>query len=149
MCYILDTAGLKKSSDETVEESVEEEPTPQPRTPKSSKADKAAKAVAARKNLPTVKDIQDRGKILTTPVQKKKGKVSMNLNDDPTPESDFENALAFCKAMQSGGDFMSVDDSIHFKKLDNMLPKKANQAPEDRAKEMVKMLTWWRKKGKV
>jgi len=42
---------------------------------------------------------------------------------------------------------MQVEDANYFKKLDNMLPKKGGK--DARAREMVKMIGWLRKKGKV
>ena len=64
-------------------------------------------------------------------------------------ERDYDNALTFIKAKEDGASLAEIEDANNFKKLDKMLPKKADQGPEDRAKEMVKMLAWLRKKGKI
>ena len=64
-------------------------------------------------------------------------------------ERDYDNALTFIKAKENGTSLAEIEDANNFKKLDKMLPKKADQGPEDRAKEMVKMLAWLRKKGKI
>lgn len=62
---------------------------------------------------------------------------------------DFENALKFVLTRRAGGDVTGIMDAIHFKKLDNMLPLKDDQSSKDRAREMVKMLEWLRKKGRA
>ena len=64
-----------------------------------------------------------------------------------SPETDTENALAWLQGKGAGEDVEDFEDSLYFKKLDNMLPKKASETDEDRAKAMVKMLGWLRKKG--
>jgi len=82
----------------------------------------------------------------------KKSKKKGSGDDQATessPERDYENALTFIKTKEEGGNVTELEDAAYFKKLDNMLPKKADQGPEDRAKEMVKMLAWLRKKGKI
>eukprot|EP00934_Nitzschia_sp_Nitz4_P005183 Nitzschia sp. Nitz4//scaffold16_size188269//149328//156944//NITZ4_001813-RA/size188269-snap-gene-0.149-mRNA-1//-1//CDS//3329538583//5173//frame0 len=72
------------------------------------------------------------------------------MEDKRTPEErDFDNALNYIKTKNAGGDVSSLEDSVHFKKLDNMLPKKTSETVEDRAKGMVKLLGWLRKKGKA
>ena len=65
----------------------------------------------------------------------------------PTPEKDLENALAWLENKAAGKDVDGIEDTGYFKKLDKMVAKKANQTTEDRAKEMVKLLSWLRKKG--
>lgn len=158
---ILDTAKEQKQPKDASKEQVKNEPVVKPSQPKPTKEEKKekdskeSKVPTARKTLPTVKDIQKQAKALekarNSPVPAEKGKVKIKKKSsgEPSPESDFENALNFVKTKEADGDFMSLEDAIHFKKLDNMLPTRANQSPENRAKEMVKMLTWWRKKGKV
>ena len=110
--------------------------------PKQEKAKEKARTVA-----PTIMQDDD------TDGSGKKGVAS---NDDrgqtgdrvkSSKDRDLENALDFIKIKEEGGDFMQVEDASSFKKLDNMLPKKASQKPEDRAKEMVKMLAWMKKKN--
>ena len=66
---------------------------------------------------------------------------------ESTPEQDYENAVSFIRIKEEGGDITGCEDANYFKKLDNMLPKKGTS--EERAREMVKMLGWLRKKGKA
>jgi hypothetical protein len=63
------------------------------------------------------------------------------------PKTDMENALAWLQGKGTGKDVEYLEDASYFKKLDTMLPKKASEADADRAKAMVKMLGWLRKKG--
>ncbi|KAL3922134.1 MAG: hypothetical protein SGILL_002366 [Bacillariaceae sp.] len=60
-----------------------------------------------------------------------------------------KQAFLFLMAKLTGKDFMSTENADALKKVDNMMPSKTGQAPEDRAKEMVKMMTWLKKKGKI
>ena len=67
------------------------------------------------------------------------------------PETrDYENAMLFLAAFEKGGtEWERVDDSEHFKNLNNMIPSKAGQSIEERAQKMCKMLGFLKKKGKV
>eukprot|EP00980_Cylindrotheca_fusiformis_P028966 scaffold22680_cov107-Cylindrotheca_fusiformis.AAC.35 len=124
---------------------------------KTKKADKEKinRTVIALKDLVKVQKSASKAENDTTSSKKKdkqKGTAAGSTKQskaEPTPERDFENALKFIEVKQGGGDIMAVEDANYFKKLDNMLPKKEGQDPSDRAKEMVKMLAWLRKKGKV
>jgi hypothetical protein len=123
---------------------------------KSKKVDKEkmSRTTIALKDLMKVqakaekKDVRKKGK-------RKKADSDVDAEEaeesklGPSPENDFENALAFIKVKEGGGDTMKCEDANSFKKLDNMLPRKVDQGSEDRAKEMVKMLGWLRKKGKI
>ena len=60
-----------------------------------------------------------------------------------------KKAYLFLMAKLTGKDYMSMENADALKKVDNMMPSKAGQAPEDRAKELVKMMTWLKKKGKI
>jgi hypothetical protein len=74
---------------------------------------------------------------------KKQGDAASKGSD----KTDMENALAWLQGKGAGKDVEDFEDASYFKKLDNMLPKKASETDEDRAKAMVKMLGWLRKKG--
>jgi hypothetical protein len=67
--------------------------------------------------------------------------------EESKPEKDLENALAWVRAKESGGNVNSLEDTAFFTKLDKMVAKKKGQGLDDRAKEMVKLLAWLRKKG--
>ena len=56
--------------------------------------------------------------------------------------NEMENALAWLRGQRQGDEF---DEK--FAKLDKVLPKKADQGPEDRAKEMEDALAWLRTQG--
>ena len=56
--------------------------------------------------------------------------------------NELENALAWLRGKRQGDE---VDEK--FAKLDKVLPKKANQGPEERAKEMEDALAWLRLQG--
>jgi hypothetical protein len=74
------------------------------------------------------------------------------LDPNPAPSAfndDEKKAYLFLMAKITGKDHMSMEDADVFKRVDNMMPSKEGQAPEDRAKEMVKMMTWLKKKGKI
>jgi hypothetical protein len=74
---------------------------------------------------------------------------SQGQTDELSQNRDLEHAVNYLKAKREGKDVSKLEDAISFQKLENMLPKKVNQEIEDRAQEMVKMLAWLRKKGKL
>jgi hypothetical protein len=100
------------------------------------KVQKTAKKTEKEANSPKKRDKQKTGV-----TESNNGSKS-----ESTPERDYENALSFIRVKEEGGNVMDVEDANYFKKLDNMLPKNGEG---DRAKEMVKMLAWLRKKGKA
>ena len=68
---------------------------------------------------------------------------------EPTHEQQLASALTFLNANQQGSDTSQLEDAKYFSKLNSMLPKRMNQTMEARAEEMVKMLGWLKKKGKM
>jgi hypothetical protein len=74
---------------------------------------------------------------------------SQGQTDELSQNRNLEHAVNYLKAKKEGKDVSKLEDAISFQKLENMLPKKVNQEIEDRAQEMVKMLAWLRKKGKM
>ena len=95
-----------------------------------------ANAVAREKMPRSPKNVSPSAKV---------GSLSTN------PETrDYENAMLFLAAFEKGGnEWERVDDSEHFKNLNNMIPNKAGQSIEERAQKMCKMLGFLKKKGKV
>lgn len=125
---------------------------------KAKKADKEKinRTVIALKDLVKVQKTASKAENDTLSAKKKGKRASTAVDDsnndkkmESTPERDYDNALSFIRTSEEGGNVLDVEDANYFKKLDNMLPKKEGQAAGDRAKEMVKMLAWLRKKGKV
>ncbi|KAL3922402.1 MAG: hypothetical protein SGILL_002225 [Bacillariaceae sp.] len=55
----------------------------------------------------------------------------------------------YLMAKLTGKDASSMANAELYKRVDNMMPSKTGQAPEDRAKEMTKMMAWLKKKGKL
>jgi len=88
------------------------------------------------------------------PEDQKKNEPAQDLTKDPErppPEpltEDEQKALNFLKAKLEGKQ-MSVENAATYKRLDNMMPSKKGQDPEQRAREMVKMLAWLKKRGKA
>ncbi|KAG7343005.1 IQ calmodulin-binding motif-containing protein [Nitzschia inconspicua] len=64
-------------------------------------------------------------------------------------EEEEQQAYRFLLAKKEGKDYMSMEDAAVLKKVDNMMPTKTNQSSEERAKQMVKMIGWLKKKGKI
>ncbi|KAL3939303.1 MAG: hypothetical protein SGBAC_005945 [Bacillariaceae sp.] len=126
-----------------------------PKSKKSTKTVKSPKAQSTKKKVKLRKE-DDKEKVDRTVINLKdlvkvqktrKAEIDTTKKSESTPEQDYENALSFIRIKEEGGDTMECEDANYFKKLDNMLPKKGTS--EDRAKEMVKMLGWLRKKGKA
>jgi hypothetical protein len=135
--------------------------TKSPKSESSKKKDKVKKADKEKISRPVI-GLKDLVKVQKTAKKTEKDASSSKKRDkqktgvtesnngsklESTPERDYENALSFIRVKEEGGNVMDVEDANYFKKLDNMVPKHNGEG--DRAKEMVKMLAWLRKKGKA
>ena len=82
-------------------------------------------------------------------LEEQKNESPSKDEDEVSPEKLLEDALNYLRAKEEGKTLANLEVFAKFKRLDNMLPEKAGEKLEVRAQEMVKMLAWLRKKGKM
>jgi hypothetical protein len=122
---------------------------PEPKPTESSTArveeERTSKKATKSKDKESKKNAVDSAPSEKSVVEKKSTDIAVKTTTavktgDPVSE-EMKNCMIWLTSDSQEG----VQDAAYFMKLDSMLPKKAGQSTEDRARDMVKALAWVKK----